>query len=54
MPDKPGKSAHPKPNAGTVGTQIIAEDLFYNVPSRRRALKNTAEQLNKIADVISR
>ncbi|KAI5711781.1 hypothetical protein M8J76_014772 [Diaphorina citri] len=43
-----------KPCAGNQGTQIIAEDLFYNIPTRRKALKQPSEEYNKIADVVSR
>ncbi|ORY04078.1 MutL-like protein 1, colon cancer, nonpolyposis type 2 [Basidiobolus meristosporus CBS 931.73] len=51
---KPGASADPKPCAGNNGTQITVEDLFYNVPTRRKALKNANEEYNKILDVVSR
>eukprot|EP01117_Protostelium_nocturnum_P019953 TRINITY_DN877_c0_g2_i1.p1 TRINITY_DN877_c0_g2~~TRINITY_DN877_c0_g2_i1.p1 ORF type:complete len:1104 (+),score=379.04 TRINITY_DN877_c0_g2_i1:496-3312(+) len=33
---------------------ISIEDLFYNVPSRRKTIKNTAEEYNKIVEVIKR
>ncbi|KAF9967951.1 DNA mismatch repair protein, partial [Mortierella alpina] len=31
-----------------------AEDLFYNVPTRRKALKNAAEEYNRILDIVNR
>ncbi|KAL4002760.1 DNA mismatch repair protein MutL family protein [Acanthocheilonema viteae] len=43
-----------KPSAGLDGTTVIAEDLFYNCPSRRRALKYPADEMNRIADIIIR
>ncbi|KAG8239238.1 hypothetical protein J437_LFUL018910, partial [Ladona fulva] len=42
----------PKPCAGNQGTQIIVEDLFYNLNTRRKALKTTYEEHAKIAEVV--
>ncbi|KAJ1937574.1 DNA mismatch repair protein, partial [Linderina macrospora] len=53
-PPKPGASADPEPCAGNTGTMITAEDLFYNIPSRRTALKNASEEYNRIYEVASR
>ncbi|KAG7157546.1 DNA mismatch repair protein Mlh1-like [Homarus americanus] len=44
----------PKPCAGNQGTQITVEDLFYNVATRRKALKSAAEEHAKVAEVVSR
>lgn len=44
----------PKPTAGNQGTQIIAEDLFYNVPQRKQALKQPNEEFQKIVDVVGK
>lgn len=44
----------PKPIAGKDGTQIIVEDLFYNVPSRLKTLKSKNDEFSKILDVIGR
>ncbi|ORX73251.1 DNA mismatch repair protein MutL [Linderina pennispora] len=53
-PPKPGASADPEPCAGNPGTMLTAEDLFYNIPSRLKALKNTREEYNRIYEVASR
>jgi DNA mismatch repair protein MLH1 len=51
---KPGQSDKPKPCAGNPGTQITVEDLFYNVPTRRRAFRSPSEEYAKILDMMGR
>ncbi|XP_018124007.1 mutL homolog 1 S homeolog isoform X1 [Xenopus laevis] len=46
--------APPKPCAGNQGTQISVEDLFYNVSTRRKALKSPSEEHARIVEVVSR
>ncbi|RHZ47622.1 hypothetical protein Glove_575g44 [Diversispora epigaea] len=54
VPPKPGTSAEPKACAGNTGTQITAEDLFYNVPTRKQALKHPNDEYNRILDIVNR
>lgn len=50
-----GKPLHtPKPCAGNNGTQILVEDLFYNMCVRKNALRNASEEYAKIAEVVGR
>ncbi|KAM4729903.1 DNA mismatch repair protein Mlh1 [Anableps anableps] len=44
----------PKPCAGNQGTQILVEDLFYNVSTRRKALKSPADEYSRVVEVVSR
>ncbi|KAI1127371.1 histidine kinase-like ATPase [Nemania abortiva] len=53
-PAKPGQSPDPKPTAGRGGTQISVEDLFYNVPTRRKAFRSTSDEYNKVIDMVGR
>ncbi|RPA82817.1 DNA mismatch repair protein MutL [Ascobolus immersus RN42] len=51
---KPGQAAEPKPVAGRGGTQITVEDLFYNMPNRRKAFRSPSEEYQKILDIVGR
>lgn len=46
--------AAPRPCAATRGTTILAEDLFYSMPLRRKALKSASEEYAAILDVVGR
>ncbi|KAJ1568877.1 DNA mismatch repair protein [Cladochytrium tenue] len=54
VPGRGSSSSDPKPVAGNPGTQITIEDLFFNVPTRRKALKSVSEEYAKIIDVVHR
>ncbi|KOS18334.1 DNA mismatch repair protein MLH1 [Escovopsis weberi] len=51
---KPGQSAEPRGVAGRPGTQITVEDLFFNIPTRRKAFRSHADEFNKIIDMVGR
>lgn len=54
IPLKPGGSTEPKVCAGNQGTVITVEDLFYNVSTRRKALKSPSDELAKITNIITK
>ncbi len=51
---KPGGLAEIRACAGNIGTVILVEDLFYNVSTRRKALKSPAEEMIKIQDMMTK
>ncbi|KAL9940711.1 hypothetical protein V8E36_000199 [Tilletia maclaganii] len=53
-PAKPGQTSAPRPCAGTDGTTITTESLFYNTPMRLRALRNATDEYNRCLDVVSK
>ncbi|XP_020959092.1 DNA mismatch repair protein MLH1 isoform X4 [Arachis ipaensis] len=44
----------PRPCAAVKGTQIMVENLFYNMAARRKTLQNASDDYSKIVDLISR
>ncbi|KAF8025497.1 hypothetical protein BT93_F2360 [Corymbia citriodora subsp. variegata] len=44
----------PKACAAVKGTQIMVENLFYNMVARRKTLQNSADDYSKIVDLLSR
>eukprot|EP00750_Incisomonas_marina_P024644 INCI5135.20.p1 GENE.INCI5135.20~~INCI5135.20.p1 ORF type:complete len:800 (-),score=149.93 INCI5135.20:132-2531(-) len=54
VPLQPGRKAGPMPCAGVKGTQITVNDMFYNVATRRKALKSASEEFKRVLEVVSR
>ncbi|WFD44832.1 DNA mismatch repair protein Mlh1 [Malassezia psittaci] len=50
----PNQTAQPKPCAGTDGTTISVQDLFFNTPQRRNVFKSTSEEYHRCLDVMTR
>lgn len=44
----------PKPMAFNVGTTVILDEIFYNMPLRKDSLKSAAEEYSAIIDVVSK
>lgn len=52
---KDGVMEHePKPCAAVKGTQIMIENLFYNMTARRKTLQNSGDDYSKTVDLLSR
>jgi DNA mismatch repair protein MutL len=49
-----GRLVETTQGAGPVGTEFIVEDLFYNVPARRKFLKTTATEASHIQETVQR
>ncbi|KAK9893561.1 DNA mismatch repair protein MutL [Cystobasidium minutum MCA 4210] len=54
VPFSESKDAKPRPIAATDGTLLVVDDLFYNSPTRRKALKSSADEYSRILDVVSK
>lgn len=54
-PARPGASdAAPKPTAANQGTNITVEDMFANVPMRRKSFKSPQDEYSRILDAVSK
>ena len=51
---RPGEAAEPKPCAGTRGTQIVVEDMFYNAPTRLKAMKSAGDEYGRVLQVTAK
>ncbi|WEJ94952.1 DNA mismatch repair protein Mlh1 [Yamadazyma tenuis] len=49
-----GTNTEPKAIAGKEGTQLIVEDLFYNLPSRLSSIRSRNDEYLKILDVVGK
>lgn len=47
-----GKSEGPRPAGCPPGTEVVVEDLFYNVPARGKSVKSRATELAHCRDVV--
>lgn len=47
-------AAGPKPCASVQGTTLLVEDLFYNVNTRKQALKSSSDEFSRILDIVGR
>lgn len=50
---EPGMN-EPVPCAGVKGTSIQVEDLFFNVSTRKKAIRNLSDEYNRILEVVTR
>lgn len=42
----------PKASAGLQGTTVRIDDLFYNIPSRKKSFKRESDEYNRVLDVV--
>ncbi|EPX71011.1 MutL family protein Mlh1 [Schizosaccharomyces octosporus yFS286] len=53
-PTAPHNTSAPQPCAGKQGTVITVEDIFYNVPGRKAALKHANEEYRRILNLMQK
>ena len=44
----------PQPCAGTNGTSIMIQDMFFNAPQRKHALRSASEEYNRALDIVTK
>lgn len=49
-----GDSHTPRPCAGNIGTIISVEELFYNMPLRKKALTNPTDEFTRVSDIVTK
>ncbi|UJG42767.1 MAG: DNA mismatch repair endonuclease MutL [Candidatus Heimdallarchaeum endolithica] len=49
-----GKVVSDQTTSASVGTKVVVKNLFYNVPVRRKFLKNTSTELRHVTEIITK
>lgn len=45
---------YPTPSAGVDGTTVTIDDLFFNVPMRKKAIRSISEEYNNVVDIVKK